>query len=142
MGHFDIPKLHTLTHYSTWINRMGTLDNVNTALTEALHKTVKAAFRHSNKVDFILHMCFWDNWRLSVEMREATPQFLALDDVGHCSCKIHKSFDVLSEVRPAQPLLASLKPYTSLLDVEESLEVPRLQKAMLAYIKNLHEQSL
>jgi hypothetical protein len=33
MGHFDIPKLHAFTHYSTWIKRMGTLDNVNTALT-------------------------------------------------------------------------------------------------------------
>jgi hypothetical protein len=141
MGHFDIPKLHALTHYSTWIKSMGTLDNVNTALIEALHKTVKAAFWHSNKVDFIPQMCFWDDRRLSVEMREATLRFLALDDVGHWSSNIHKSFDVLSEVRPARPLLASLKPYISLLDVEESLEVPGLQKAMLAYIKNLHQQS-
>jgi hypothetical protein len=61
--------------------------------------------------------------------------------VGHWSSKIHKSFDVLTEVRPAQPLLASLKPFTLLLDMEESIEVPGLQKAMLAYIKNLHQQS-
>ncbi len=80
---------------------MGTLDNVNTALTEALHKTIKAAFRLSNKVDFIPQRCFWDDWRPSVEMRVATLRFLALDDVGHWSSKIHKSFDVLSEVRPA-----------------------------------------
>ncbi len=88
MGHFDIPKLHALTHYATWIKKMGTLDDVNTALTEALHKTVKAAFRHSNKVDFIPQMYFWDDRRLTVEMREATLQFLALDDVGHWSSKI------------------------------------------------------
>jgi hypothetical protein len=119
---------------------MGTLDNINTALTEALHKTVKAAFCHSNRVDFISQMCFWDDRRLSVEMREATLRFLALDDVGHWSCKIHKSFDVPNEVRQARPLLASLKPYTSLLDVEKNLEVPRFQKAMLAYIKILHQQ--
>jgi hypothetical protein len=80
---------------------MGTLDNVNTALTEALHKTVKAAFRHSNRVDFIPHICFWDDRQLPVEMRKATLLFLASDDVGHWSCKIHKSLDVPSEVRPA-----------------------------------------
>jgi hypothetical protein len=61
LGHFDIPKLHALTHYAPWIKRMGTLDNVNTALTEALHKTVKAAFRYSNKVNFFPQMCFWDD---------------------------------------------------------------------------------
>jgi hypothetical protein len=141
MGHFDIPKLHALTHYSSWIKKMGTLDNVNTALTEALHKAVEAAFRHSNRVDFIPQMCFWDDRRLSVEMREVTLRFLALDEVGNWSCKIHKSFDVANEVRLAQPLLASLKPYTSLFDVEKSLEVPGFQNAILAYIEILHQQS-
>jgi sugar/nucleoside kinase (ribokinase family) len=101
MGHFDIPKLYALFHYVLWIRKMGILVNVNTALTEALHKTVKAAFRHSNKVDFIPQMCFWDDWRLSVEMRKATLQFLALDDVGHCSCTIQGHFEVPREVRPA-----------------------------------------
>jgi hypothetical protein len=141
MGHFNIPKLHVLTQYSSWIKKMCTLDNVNTAVTEALHKTVKAAFCHSNKVDFIPQMCFWDDRRLSVEMREVTLRSLALDDMGHSSCKIHKSFDVSSKMRPARPLLASLKPYRPLLDVEKSLEVPGFQKAMLAYIKILHLQS-
>jgi hypothetical protein len=82
MGHFDIPKLHALTHYATWIKRMGTLDNINTALTKAIHKTVKAAFRHSNKVDFFSQMCFWDDRQISVEMREATLKYLALEELG------------------------------------------------------------
>jgi hypothetical protein len=83
MGHFNILKLHARTHYNTWIRDMGALDNVNTALTKALYKIVKAAFRHSNKVDFLPQMCFWDDWKLLVEMREATLRFLAIDDVGH-----------------------------------------------------------
>jgi hypothetical protein len=82
MGHFDIPKLHALSHYSTWIKEIGTIDNINTALTAALHKTVKAAFCQSNKVDFVPQMCFWDNQRLSVETREATLQYLALNERG------------------------------------------------------------
>ncbi len=89
-------------------------------------------------MDLIPEMCFWDDQRLSVELREATLQYLALDDVGHWSCKIQGSFNVPSEVRPARPLLASLKPYTSLLEVEIFLEVPRFQRAMLAYVKNLY----
>jgi hypothetical protein len=57
-GHFDMPKLYALSHYSTWIKEMRTLNNVNIALTEALHETVKVAFCHSNKVDFVPQMCF------------------------------------------------------------------------------------
>ncbi len=52
MGHFDIPKSHAITHYAIWIKKIGTLNNVNTALTEAVHKTVKAAFQSIKKVDF------------------------------------------------------------------------------------------
>jgi hypothetical protein len=140
MGHFDIPKLHALTHYRTWIQQMGTLDNVNTTLTEALHKTVKAAFCHSNKVDFIPQMYFWDDRRLSVEMRQATLKFLAVDHIGPQSCKIQGTFDVPKEVMPIRPALASLKLYTSRLDVEKSLKLPGFHKAMLTYIQNLHRQ--
>jgi hypothetical protein len=61
MGHFDMPKLHALSHYSTWIRQMGTLNHINTALTEALRKTIKAVFRHSNKEDFISQMCLSDD---------------------------------------------------------------------------------
>jgi anti-sigma regulatory factor (Ser/Thr protein kinase) len=77
---------------------MGTLDNVNTALTEALHNTVKSAFRHSNKVDFVPQMCFWDNRRLSVEVREATLRFLAIEEKGRWGNKIQGAFDKPREV--------------------------------------------
>ncbi len=70
--HFNIPKLYSLTHYSTWIKGMGTLDSVNTSQREALHKGVKEAYRNSNKVDYVAQMCFWDDRWLSVEVREAT----------------------------------------------------------------------
>ncbi len=116
--HFNIPKLHALTHYGDWIREMGALHNVNIALTEALHKTVKAAFCHSNKVDFVPQMCFWDDWWLSVEMREATLCYLAMEYIGYWSSKIEGPFDVEAEVQPAKPLLASLKSYAELGDME------------------------
>ncbi len=67
---------------------MGALDNVNTALTKALHKTVMAAFYHSNKVDFVLQMCFWNDQQLSVEIRKATLRYLAKEDIEYWSSKI------------------------------------------------------
>ncbi len=120
MGHFDIPKLHALTHYSNWIKAMGTLDNVNTAPTKALHKTVRAAFCHSNKVDFLPQICFWDDQRLSVEMRKATLSFLALEYIGFWSDIIQGPFDLEPEVRPALPLLAGLQPYIPLAAAESN----------------------
>jgi hypothetical protein len=58
MGHFIIPKLYSLTHYAMWIKEMGTLDSVNTSQMEVLHKSVKEAYRNSNKVDYVTQMCF------------------------------------------------------------------------------------
>ena len=59
--HFNILKLHVMTHYINWIRHIGTLDNVNTAVIEIFHKTVKKSYCHTNKVDYIKQMCFWDD---------------------------------------------------------------------------------
>lgn len=93
-----MPKLYALSHYSTWIKEMRTLNNVNIALTEALHETVKVAFCHSNKVDFVPQMCFQDDQQLLVKMREATLQYLALNELGPWGNKIYEPFDVPGEV--------------------------------------------
>jgi hypothetical protein len=61
MGHFNIPKLHSLTHYATCIKVIRTLDSVNTSQMEVLHKSVKEAYRNSNKVDYVAQMCFWND---------------------------------------------------------------------------------
>jgi hypothetical protein len=58
MGHFNMPKLHSFTYYSTWIKGMGTFDSINTSQMEALHKGVKDVYRNSNKVDYVTQMCF------------------------------------------------------------------------------------
>ena len=59
--HFNILKLHAMTYYINWIRYMGTLNNVNTAVIETFHKTVKESYYHTNKVDYIKQICFWDN---------------------------------------------------------------------------------
>ena len=140
MGHFNIPKLHALTHYVDWIKEKGTLNNVNTAVTETMHKMVKDAFRNSNKVDYVSHMCFWDDRRLSVEMRNATLRYLSIDESGHWSEKIQCHFDVENQIRPRIPLLAGLAHAKLLSDVEKSMNVTGFQKAMVSYIQQIRQR--
>lgn len=49
-GHFNIPKLHVMTHYAQHIRRYGSADNVDTEHSEAAHKfLVKDFFDRTNK---------------------------------------------------------------------------------------------
>ncbi|KAI0070312.1 hypothetical protein K474DRAFT_1743277 [Panus rudis PR-1116 ss-1] len=58
--HFNIPKLHSLLHYIESIIQRGTLDGLNTELSERLHiDFAKEAYRAGNHRDYIAHMTTW-----------------------------------------------------------------------------------
>ncbi|KAH9962224.1 hypothetical protein BC827DRAFT_1103808, partial [Russula dissimulans] len=58
--HFNIPKFHSLVHYSSSIILFGTMDNYNTEQTEQLHiDFTKDAYRASNHKDEIPQMATW-----------------------------------------------------------------------------------
>ncbi|KAJ7602777.1 hypothetical protein FB45DRAFT_982068 [Roridomyces roridus] len=58
--HFNIPKLHNISHYTLFIELFGTLDNFNTETTERLHiDFTKDAYRASNRKDEYLQMTLW-----------------------------------------------------------------------------------
>ncbi|KAI0082439.1 hypothetical protein K474DRAFT_1585490 [Panus rudis PR-1116 ss-1] len=58
--HFNIPKLHSLLHYIESIVQRGTLDGLNTKLSERLHiDFAKEAYRAGNHRDYIAHMTTW-----------------------------------------------------------------------------------
>lgn len=86
--HFNIQKLYSLTHYLSWIKEISNLDGVNTLLTETLHRSVKEAYRSSNKVNYVTQVWFCNDWQLCVETREATLQYLANKDVRSWSNNI------------------------------------------------------
>jgi hypothetical protein len=70
---FNIPKLHSLTHYRTSIMLFGTTDNYNTEQSERLHiDFTKDAYRATNHKDEFLQMTAW------VERREKVQQHAAL----------------------------------------------------------------
>ena len=58
--HFNIPKIHSLIHYTTSIKLFGTTDNYNTEQTERLHiDFAKDAYRATNHKDEYRQMTLW-----------------------------------------------------------------------------------
>jgi hypothetical protein len=58
--HFNIPKLHQLTHYVQSITLFGAADGFNTELPEHLHiDFAKDSYRASNKQDYEEQMALW-----------------------------------------------------------------------------------
>jgi hypothetical protein len=58
--HFNIPKLHSLTHYVSSIQLFGSTDNYNTEQTERLHiDFVKEAYRATNRKNIYYQMTTW-----------------------------------------------------------------------------------
>jgi hypothetical protein len=57
---FNLPKLHSLTHYASSIRLFGTTDNYNTEQTERLHiDYAKDAYRATNRRDEFRQMTIW-----------------------------------------------------------------------------------
>ena len=57
---FELPKLHSLTHYTSLIRLFGTTDNYNTEQTEHLHiDLAKDAYHATNHKDEYAQMTKW-----------------------------------------------------------------------------------
>ena len=69
-GTFNFPKLHLLTHYDLQIKDFGTLPQYSTEITEALHKPLKEAYRHSNRVDTMEQILNMISRDYAIRMRE------------------------------------------------------------------------
>jgi hypothetical protein len=66
--HFNIPKLHSCTHYASSIRFYGTTDNYNTQSTERLHiDLAKDAYRATNRKDEYPQMTTWLERREKVQ---------------------------------------------------------------------------
>ncbi|THV01199.1 hypothetical protein K435DRAFT_655869 [Dendrothele bispora CBS 962.96] len=66
--HFNLPKLHFLSHYTRAIKLFGTTDNYNTETTERLHiDFAKTAYRASNYKDEYPQMTRWLEQREKIQ---------------------------------------------------------------------------
>ena len=70
--HFNLPKLHSLIHYTPSIRLFGTTDSYNTEQTERLHiDLTKDAYRASNRKDEYSQMTMWLERREKVQDHSA-----------------------------------------------------------------------
>ena len=69
---FNLPKLHSLSHYTSSIRLFGTTDNYNTEQFERLHiDFAKNAYRASNRKDEYYQMTKWLERREKVQLHAA-----------------------------------------------------------------------
>ena len=67
--HFNMPKIHSLTHYTTSIQLLGTTDNYNTEQTEWLHiDMTKDAYDVTNHKDEYSQMTTWQERHEKVQV--------------------------------------------------------------------------
>jgi hypothetical protein len=68
---FNLPKLHSLIHYSKSISLFGTADNYNTEQSERLHIDTKKAFQATNFKNEFEQMTTWAQRREAMDQRAA-----------------------------------------------------------------------
>ncbi|KAK0223918.1 hypothetical protein IW262DRAFT_1547637 [Armillaria fumosa] len=79
-GHFNIPKIHAMSHYVSMICNYGSAGGYNTEASERLHiDYVKIAYNASNKKDYIRQMTTWMRRREAVEKFQRFLQY-AVDE--------------------------------------------------------------
>ena len=70
---FNLPKLHSLTHYASSIQLFGTTDNYNTEQSERLHiDLAKDAYRATNRKDEYSQMTLWLERREKMQRHAAS----------------------------------------------------------------------
>ncbi|KAG2118402.1 Zn-finger domain-containing protein [Suillus clintonianus] len=110
--HFNIPKLHQLSHYIQSISLFGTTDGFNTELPERLHiNFAKEAYRASNKRDYEEQMALWLQRQEAIFMRSSYLDWLSVQS--------HDNSDLDSEMEEMQ-----FEPHTSSTALAKSTLMP------------------
>ncbi len=100
--HFNIPKIHSLIHYSPSIRLFGTTDNYNTEQTERLHiNFTKDAYRATNHKDEYSQMTTWLERRKKVQLHSTFIKWRQQSD--------HANIQPAKPIGPPHPGTWSLK---------------------------------
>jgi len=76
--HFNIPKLHSMLHYISSIQKLGSVDGLNSEGPERLHiDYAKKGYHASNKNDYTIQMAKWLQCQESIDLRTAYLQWCA-----------------------------------------------------------------
>jgi hypothetical protein len=119
--HFNVPKIHSLLHYSSSIRLFGTTDNYNTEQTERLHiDFTKDAYRATNHKDEYNQMTTW------LERREKLQQHAI-------SIKWRQQQHLPATTLPQRPLSAPPQPSTQYLKMARHPTVRRVSFEDITY---------
>ncbi|KAI0279323.1 hypothetical protein BGY98DRAFT_1089274 [Russula aff. rugulosa BPL654] len=86
--HFNFPKLHSMCHYITSIQNLGSIDGLNSEAPERLHiDYAKKGYRASNKNDYIPQMAKWLQRQEAIDLHTAylrwCSELLPQEDTDH-----------------------------------------------------------
>ena len=80
--HFNISKIHSMSHYVDAIRHLGTADGYSTDWSERLHiEFAKLAYRASSKKDYLEQMAVWLNRHEAVQRFQDYLEFSGIQDV-------------------------------------------------------------
>jgi hypothetical protein len=78
-SHFNIPKLHAISHYTASIKAFGSTIGFNTELPERLHiEFAKKGYRHSNKKFYTHQMARWLSRQEAIRKQNCYLQWLGI----------------------------------------------------------------
>ncbi|KAJ6608811.1 hypothetical protein B0H10DRAFT_2226532 [Mycena sp. CBHHK59/15] len=98
-GHFNIPKIHSMQHYTPMIRLFGSADGFNTEAPERLHiDYAKAGYQASNKKDYIPQMTLW------LQRQEAVDRFTAYLDWCKHDLRLKPHSTIPPPAVPATPV--------------------------------------
>ncbi|KAG2034075.1 hypothetical protein BDR03DRAFT_935443 [Suillus americanus] len=154
--HFNIPKLHQLTHYVSSITLFGAADGFNTELPERLHiDFAKDSYRASNKRDYEEQMALWLQCQEAMFLRSAYLDWLSQQPRSKSAAGLTEYSDTDSEsetpnLPAAEPLQAThvlakapMHPHQSVQTIMTAYSATEFLSALQSFLlKNLPRNTI
>lgn len=126
--HFNIPKLHSLMHYTNTIKNLGSLDGLNTETSERLHiDFAKKAYAATSRKDYMMQMAKW------LQRQEAVIWFCGFLNWRH-RMGFTDSEGSLSSDSEAQPRSSNPRPVAPYRISQQ----PHFPKKTIQYLEQYH----
>lgn len=142
--HFNVPKIHSLLHYSSSILLFGTTDNYNTEQTERLHiDFTKEAYRATNHKDEYNQMTIWLERREKLQQHKA---FINWRQQQHLSASVPRPRPISGPPHPDTRYLKMTDhptvPRVSFKDIVNNYGAVDFQDALGDFLAHLKEPHL
>jgi hypothetical protein len=97
-NHFNIPKFHSLMHYTDMIRTLGSLDGLNTETSERLHiDFAKKAYAATNQKDYTVQMTRW------LQRQKAVVWFSSYQTWQRRTCLMDTEYSLSSSLERHRP---------------------------------------